>query len=161
MEQEQGRKKGPRWSWARSQIGNPRLMIRCCHQWPFYHHLQDQLRDIFYACNHGNHRPNRRSCCAPAHLPSQFERRVQHSLGESRGGASSAVLLPETSLLTVRVWSHVGRLRRGSRQAWFLAAHRSGRVVTWPLNGQAFRTLIARTQRDKTGLCRLWHQARR
>src|SRR5260370_17586842 len=33
-------------------------------------------------------------------LPSQFERRVQDSLGESRGGASSTVLLPETSLLT-------------------------------------------------------------
>src|SRR5882762_1049440 len=37
-------------------------------------------------------------------LPSQFERRVQDSLGESRGGASSAVLLPETSLLTVLMY---------------------------------------------------------
>src|SRR6266853_2904495 len=37
-------------------------------------------------------------------LPSQFERRVQHSLGESQGGASSAVLLPETSLLTVLMY---------------------------------------------------------
>ena len=44
--------KGPRWSWAGSQIGNPRLMIGCCHQSPFCHHLQDQSRDSFYARNH-------------------------------------------------------------------------------------------------------------
>src|SRR5260370_24585280 len=37
-------------------------------------------------------------------LLSQFERRVQDSLGESRGGASSTVLLPETSLLTVLMY---------------------------------------------------------
>src|SRR5712672_463630 len=33
-------------------------------------------------------------------VPTLNERRVQDSLGESRGGASSTVLLPETSLLT-------------------------------------------------------------
>src|SRR5713101_5138142 len=43
------------------------------------------------------------------YLPSQFERRVQHSLGEPQGGASSAVLLPETSLLTVLMY-RVGAL---------------------------------------------------
>src|SRR5258708_20624643 len=43
------------------------------------------------------------------HLPSQCQRRVQHSLGESQGGASSAVLLPETSLLTVLMY-RVGAL---------------------------------------------------
>src|SRR5258708_38284437 len=42
-------------------------------------------------------------------LPSQFERRVQDSLGESQGGASSAVLLPETNLLTVLMY-RVGAL---------------------------------------------------
>src|SRR5260370_10617493 len=42
-------------------------------------------------------------------LPRQFERRVQDSLGESRGAASSAVLLPETSLLTV-LMDRVGAL---------------------------------------------------
>src|SRR6266481_2972509 len=43
------------------------------------------------------------------HLPSQRQRPVQHSLGESQGGASSAVLLPETSLLTVLMY-RVGAL---------------------------------------------------
>jgi hypothetical protein len=43
------------------------------------------------------------------HLPSQCQRPVQHSLGESQGGASSAVLLPETSLLTVLMY-RVGAL---------------------------------------------------
>src|SRR5258705_2086096 len=43
------------------------------------------------------------------HLPSQCQRPVQHSLGESHGGASSAVLLPETSLLTVLMY-RVGAL---------------------------------------------------
>src|SRR5258708_2001576 len=42
-------------------------------------------------------------------LPSQFERPVLHSLGELPGGASSAVLLPETSLLTVLMY-RVGTL---------------------------------------------------
>src|SRR6266481_1218214 len=44
-----------------------------------------------------------------AHLPSQCQRPVLHSLGESQGGASSAVLLPETSLLTALMY-HVGAL---------------------------------------------------
>src|ERR1700758_2085595 len=39
-----------------------------------------------------------------AHLPSQCQRPVQHSLSESVGGASSAVLLHETSLLTVLMY---------------------------------------------------------
>src|SRR5258708_17849560 len=43
------------------------------------------------------------------HLPSQYQRPVQHSLGESQDGASSAVLLPETSLLTVLMY-RVGAL---------------------------------------------------
>src|SRR5260370_16946289 len=43
------------------------------------------------------------------HLPSQCQRPVQHSSGESQGGASSAVLLPETSLLTVLMY-RVGAL---------------------------------------------------
>src|SRR5216683_1809560 len=38
------------------------------------------------------------------YLPSQCRRSVQHSLGEPQGGASSAVLLPETSLLTVLMY---------------------------------------------------------
>src|SRR5260370_7128822 len=38
------------------------------------------------------------------HLPSQYQRPGQHSLGESQDGASSAVLLPETSLLTVLIY---------------------------------------------------------
>ncbi len=38
------------------------------------------------------------------HLPSQCQRPAQHSLGESQGGASSAALLPETSLLTVLMY---------------------------------------------------------
>src|SRR6266436_1266817 len=42
-------------------------------------------------------------------VPSQCQQPVQHSLGESRGGASSAVLLPETSLLTVLMY-RVGEL---------------------------------------------------
>jgi hypothetical protein len=37
-------------------------------------------------------------------LPSQFERRVQHSLGEPQDGASSAALPPDTSLLTVLMY---------------------------------------------------------
>src|SRR5229473_2854682 len=43
------------------------------------------------------------------YLPSQCRRSVQHSLGEPQGGASSAVLLPETSLLTVLMY-RVGAL---------------------------------------------------
>src|SRR4029077_13981109 len=43
------------------------------------------------------------------HLPTQCQRPVEHSLGESQGGASSAVPLPETSLLTVRMY-RVGAL---------------------------------------------------
>src|SRR5260370_21657624 len=43
------------------------------------------------------------------HLPSQCQRPVQHSSGESQGGASSVVLLPETSLLTVLMY-RVGAL---------------------------------------------------
>src|SRR6478672_5185406 len=43
------------------------------------------------------------------HLPSQCQRPVLHSLGESQGGASSAVLRPETSLLTVLMY-RVGAL---------------------------------------------------
>src|SRR5260370_3219463 len=43
------------------------------------------------------------------HLPSQCQRPVLHSLGESAGGASSAVVLPETSLLTVLMY-RVGAL---------------------------------------------------
>src|SRR6476661_5636711 len=39
-----------------------------------------------------------------AHLPSQFRCPVPHSLGESPGGGSSAVLLPETSLLIVPMY---------------------------------------------------------
>src|SRR5713101_7668499 len=38
------------------------------------------------------------------HLPSQCQRPVQHSSGESQRGASSVVLLPETSLLTVLMY---------------------------------------------------------
>src|SRR5258708_30651908 len=38
------------------------------------------------------------------HLPSQCQRPVLHSLGELPGGASSAALLPETSLLTVLMY---------------------------------------------------------
>src|SRR5713101_5106834 len=38
------------------------------------------------------------------HLPSQCQRPVLHSLGESAGGGSSAVLLPETSLLIVPMY---------------------------------------------------------
>src|SRR5258707_11802643 len=43
------------------------------------------------------------------HLPSQYQRPVEDSLDESRDGASSAVLLPETSLLTVLMY-RVGAL---------------------------------------------------
>src|SRR6266851_3593206 len=42
-------------------------------------------------------------------LPSQCQRPVQHSSGESRGGASCAALLPETSPLTVLMY-RVGTL---------------------------------------------------
>src|ERR1700722_957548 len=45
----------------------------------------------------------------PVHFPSQCQGQIQHSLGESYGGASPAVLLPETSLLTVLMY-RVGAL---------------------------------------------------
>src|SRR6185503_9731165 len=50
-----------------------------------------------------------RSRIFSVHLPSPWQRPVQHSLGESRGAASSTVLLPETSLLTVLMY-RVGAL---------------------------------------------------
>ena len=61
-----------------------------------------------------NHQPSLpqldlRNRILSVHLPSQCQRPVQHSLGESQGGASSAVLLPETSLLTVLMY-RVGAL---------------------------------------------------
>src|SRR5258708_1111125 len=43
------------------------------------------------------------------HLPSQFQRPVLHSLGELLSGTSSAVLLPDTSILTVLMY-RVGAL---------------------------------------------------
>src|SRR5258706_15128281 len=63
------------------------------------------------ACHQPRLLPQRdlRNRIQPAHLPSQCQRPVQHSLGESQGGASSAALPPETSLLSVLMY-RVGAL---------------------------------------------------
>src|SRR5216684_7127949 len=61
------------------------------------------------------------------YLPSQCRRSVQHSLGEPQGGASSAVLLPETSLLTVLMY-RVGALPIASFRTSARLARRNGPI---------------------------------